>query len=472
MFRTFNIKYCFIFISLLSISSCRTIDPVAPTPKMDEPEKLATHPESTVSIPIEMSLKEYYGLAENQVPSEFRGGEHPCEGVSFDYYFKRNPFELSAKNNKIAIDVSGKYWIKMSYCVSCSDLVTDKPICVLPRIPFSCGVSEPMRRMSLQYTTSFGITPDYSLETKTVLTDLKALDPCEVTVFKYDATEELLKEVRKALKDVAKDIDEELAQISFQKEAQGAWNMLNKPVKIKDFGVLHMNPSQVFLSEPKVNNDSLFTTLTLKVSPVFDYNSVETTAKLPDLNVIEKPQSDSFDLHILFKLNYDSLSTTLQNYAGGKQLTVKNKLLIFDSLSITGADNSELIIKVNFSGSKSGILYLRGTPKYDPVSESVQLVNISYDLATKSILLKTADWLFDDRIIEEIEKASKQDLKPEFEKLRKSINDSFRYSMKEYNVVGRVNSIKVVDLVTRPDEIRMLVTTTGNVKLNNFGLRP
>lgn len=472
MFRSLNIKYALILISVLSVVSCKTaIDPVAPTPKMDEPEKLATHPESTVSIPIEMSLKEYYGYAESQVPTEFKGGEHPCEGVSFDYFFKRNPFELSATNNKIAIDVSGKYWIKMSYCVSCSDLVTSQPICITPRIPFSCGVSEPMRRMSLQYTTSFALTRDYSLETKTVLTDLKAIDPCEVTVFKYDATDELLKEVRKALKDVAKDIDKQLGQISFQKEAQSAWDMLNKPIKVKDFGVLHMNPSQVFLSQPKVNNDSLFTTLTLKVSPIFDYNSVEAKKELPDLNIVEKPKSDSFDLNVLFKLNYDSLSTTLQHYAGGKQLTVKKKLLIFDSLSITGADNNELIIRVKFSGSKKGILYLRGTPKYDPVEQSVELVNISYDLATKSVLLKTADWLFDDRIIQEIEKASKQDLKPEFEKLRKSINDSFRYSLKEYNVAGQVKSIKVVDLVTRPDELRLLITATGNVKVNNFGLK-
>ena len=458
-------------VSTLCMLGCKTaIEPVAPTPKMDQPEKLASHPESTVSIPIEMSLKSYYSLAEKQVPTEFKGGEHPCEGVSFDYFFKRNPFALSAKNNKIAIDVSGKYWIKMSYCVSCSDLVTEKPVCIAPRIPFSCGVDEPMRKMTLQYTTSFDITPKYSLETKTVLTDLKAIDPCEVSVFKYDATDELLKEVRKALKDVAKDIDKQLAAISFEKEAESAWNMLNKSIKVKDFGMLHMNPSAVYLSEPKVNNDSLFTTLTLKVSPVFDYNGNEIKKDLPDLNMVKAPKSDSFDLNILFKLNYDSLSTTLQRYAGGKQLLVKNKLIVFDSLAITGADNSELIIKVNFSGSKKGILYLKGTPKYDPLTESVELTNISYDLATKSVLLNTADWLFDDRIIEEIGKASKQNLKPEFEKLRKSINDAFHYSLKEYNVKGQVNAIKVLDLVTRPDEIRLLVTATGKVKLNNFGI--
>lgn len=460
-------------IPVFILMACSTaIEPVAPVAKMDQPEKLATHPESTVSIPVEMSLKSYYSYAEKQVDNEFKGGEHPCEGVSFDYFFKRDPFQLSAKENKIVLDVTGKYWIKMSYCVTCTDMFSEKPKCVVPRIPFSCGVYEPMRRMSLQYSTSFDITKDYSLITKTTLTDLKAIDPCEVTVFKYDATDELLKQVRKALKDVAKDVDKQLSDISFQKEAEGAWSMLNKPIRVKDFGILHMNPSSVFLSEPVVDNDSLFTTLTLKVSPIFDYDVVEKPKDLPELNVIKTPKSDSFDLNILFKLNYDSLSTTLQRYAGGKQLLVKNKLIIFDSLSITGADNDELLIKVKFSGTKKGFLYLRGTPKYDPSTETFEFSNISYDLATKSLLLKTADWLFDDRIIEEIGKASKQNLHPEFEKLRKSINDAFHYSMKEYNVAGQVNQIKVLDMVTRTDEIRLLISATGKVKLNNFGLKP
>lgn len=467
--RHFFFSICWILTIFIVTSSCNTIEPIAPVEKMDTPEPLDEFPVSVVSIPIEMSLKSYYNLAEKQVPNEFKGGEHPCDGVSFDYHFNRDPFKLSADNNKVSIDVTGKYWIKMTYCVACSDLVTEKPVCVAPRIPFSCGVYEPMRRMSLQYTTSFDLTKDYSLKTKTVLTDLKAIDPCEVTVFKYDATGELLKEVRKALKDLAGDIDKQLSAISFKKEASDAWKMLDKPLKVKDFGILHMNPESIYLSEPKITNDSLFTTLTLGVHPIFDYDNTPGGSKLPELNVVNVPKSDSFDLNILFKLNYDSLTQTLQHYAGGKQLMLKNKILIFDSVSIAGADNTELLIQVKFSGSKKGTLYLRGIPTYDPKTESVELTNISYDLATKSVLLKTADWLFDDRIIEEIGKASKQDLKPQFEKLTKSINDAFHYGFKEYNISGQVNQIRVVHLVTRQDEMRLLITATGKLKLNNFG---
>lgn len=458
-------------LTFILLQSCRTIEPIAPVENVEKPSpKIQNLPSlSTISIPVVISLQQYYSLAEKQVDNDFHGGEHPCEGVSFDYFFHRNPFEISATDNKIQLDISGKYWIKMSYCVTCSDVVTDKPVCVLPRIPFSCGVSEPMRRMEMQYTTSFAIENDYSLKTKTYLTELKAIDPCEVTVFKYDATDKLLKEVRKSLKDLAQDIDRQLSAVSFKKEAESAWKTLNAPIKVKDLGILHVNPKSIFLSEPVIKNDSLHTTLSLIVDPVFNHNNTSTPSKLPELNVISQPKSDSFDLNIAFQLNYDSLSKTIQQYAGGQQLQLKGKTIIFDSVSIAGADNNELIVRVKFSGSKKGLMYLRGTPKYDPAEETLELTNVSYDLATKSVLLKTADWLFDDKIIQKITEASKQDLRPQFAKLSKSVNDAFHYNYNEYNVKGKVSKIQVLDLNNRSTELYVLVKIAGKMEVDNFG---
>jgi hypothetical protein len=448
--------------------SCRAIEPESP---LESPGPLIKKeiPVSTLSIPIAISLKPYYSLADKQVPTEFTGGEHPCEGVSFDYFFQRKPFDINANSDKVKIDVSGKYWIKMSYCFDCTDMFSETPICSVPRIPFSCGVDEPMRKMSLQYETSFDILNNYSLKTHTTLTNLKALDACEVTVFNYDATEELLKEVKKALKDVAGDIDKELGGISFKKEAQKAWEMMNDPIKVKDFGILHVNPQSISLSKPKISNDSLYTTLCLQASPVFDHKNSIGEKKLPELKTTSKPASDSFDLNIGLYLNYDSISKTIQHYAGGKELKIKNKTIIFDSIFVTGAQYDELVIKVKFSGSKRGTLYLKGKPKYDPLTESIEFTNVSYDLATKSLLLKTADWLFDDRIIQEITKASKQNLRPQFDKMIKSVNDAFHYNFNEYNIQGAVQTIHVNDLSTRKEELFMYIQITGKMKVDNFG---
>lgn len=465
-----NAVWTILILVFTALQACRTIEPVAPVETVEKPNAKVENTLSTVSIPIVISLQQYYSLAEKQVDSDFRGGEHPCEGVSFDYFFHRNPFEISATDNKIKLDISGKYWIKMSYCVDCSDIVTDKPVCVLPRIPFSCGVSEPMRRMEMQYTTSFNIENDYSLNTKTYLTELKAVDPCEVTVFKYDATDKLLKEVRKSLKDVAQDIDKQLSSVSFKKEAESAWKTLNNPIRVKDLGTLHVNPKSIFLSNPVIANDSLHTTLSLIVDPEFNYDNTNSNpAKLPELNVIPQPKSDSFDLNITFRLDYDSLSKTIQQYAGGQKLLIKGKTIVFDSVSIAGADNNELILRVKFSGSKKGLMYLRGTPKYDPADETLELTNVSYDLATKSVLLKTADWLFDDKIIQKITEASKQDLQPQFAKLSKSVNDAFHYSYNEYNVKGKVSKIQVLDLNNRSTELYVLVKVAGKMEVDNFG---
>lgn len=447
--------------------ACRSIEPMAPSETVKTIPSLP-QPTSQIIIPLEIALSGYYDLADKQVPKEFSGGEHPCEGVSFDYHFVRNPLKLNADDNKVTVDVGGKYWIKMSYCVDCSDLLTDKPSCILPRIPFSCGVGEPMRRMQMQYTSSFSLTEDYGIETETKLTKLEALDPCTVTVFKFDATDQLLTEVRKALKDVAKDIDKQMSEISFKKEAKEAWDQASETFRIPGYGYVHLNPQKIALLEPQIKENILYTTMLVEALPVFDHNSEQSPkTELPDLEIMKSLPSDTFQLYVDFNLNYDSLSTTIQQFGGGQKIMIKDKEVIFDSIAITGASANELLLRVRFSGAKKGTLYLHGTPVFNSETETIELTNLAYDLETKSVLLKTAKWLFSDRIIEEMTKASKQNLQPYLVKLTKTLNQSLEYNFDEYKLNGTIKNLHVMHLYPAEDQLVVRVKATGNLKLKN-----
>lgn len=452
---------------LIAVSSCRNIDPIAPEETI-KAIPTVPQPTSQIVIPLEIALDGYYELADKQVPKEFKGGEHPCEGVSFDYFFNRNPLELNADNNKVTVDVTGKYWIKMSYCVECTDIFSEKPACILPRIPFSCGIGEPMRRMHLQYSSSFALTKDYGITTQTKLTKLEALDPCTVTVFQFDATEQLITEVRKSLTDLAKDIDKQTSSINFKKEAQEAWTQAGETFRVPGYGYIHLNPQRIALVEPQVRQNTLYTTMLVDALPVFNHSSVQTPQKpLPPLEILESVPSDTFQLYVDFNLNYDSLSTTIQQFAGGQKLILQKKEVIFDSVSVTGASANELLIKVKFSGEKSGILYLRGTPLFNAETETIELQHVDFDLQTKSVLLKTAKWMFSDRILDAIQKASKQDLQPHLKKLTKTLNQSLQYNFNEYKLNGVVNDLHVLHLYPSTNELVVRVKATGNLKLKN-----
>lgn len=455
---------------LLLLAACKTIEPLAPAQDA-QTVPVAQQPVSTIALPLEIALNPYYSLADKEVPKKFDGGEHPCEGVSFDYHFDRDPLKLNADRNKITIDVSGKYWIKMSYCVECSDILTEKPVCMTPRIPFSCGVGEPMRKMALQYTSDFQLTKDYGIQTSTTLTKLEAIDPCKVTVFNFDATDQLLKEVRKSLTALAKDIDKQTSTINFKKEAKAAWQQASETFHIPSYGYVHLNPLSIGLVEPRVANNVLYSTLIVEAQPLFNHNPAFGKVKpLPDLNIVKKPASDSFQLVVDFNLNYDSLSRTIQQFAGGQKLKLKDKEVIFDSIAIAGASYNELLFRVKFSGSQKGTLYLRGIPKFDPEQETIELSNLQFDLDTKSVLLKTAKWLFSDRILQEIQRASKQQLRPQITSLKKTLNNSLQYNYQEYRLKGSIDELHVIHLYPDSNQLVVRVNAKGIMKLSNTPL--
>jgi hypothetical protein len=454
-------------VFLLILSSCKSINPVAPIQET-KAIPVVEQPVSTIVLPLEISLSSYYALADKEVPKKFNGGEHPCAGVSFDYHFDRDPLKLNADNNNITIDVSGKYWIKMSYCVECTDLITEKPVCISPRIPFSCGVGEPMRKMSLQYTSNFELTKDYGIKTTTTLTKLEAIDPCKVTVFHFDATDQLLTEVKKSLTTLAKDIDKQTSAINFKSQAKAAWKQASETFYIPSYGYVHLNPLTIGLVEPRVSNNMLYSTLIIEARPLFNHNPTSVTPKpLPDLNIVKKPVNDTFQLFVDFNLNYDSLSKTIQQLAGGQKLMLQKKEIIFDSVSIAGASNNELLFKVKFSGSKKGILYLRGIPTFNPETETIELTNLDFDLETKSVLLKTAKWLFSNRILEEIRKISKQDLKYQMKTLTKALNESLHYTYQDYYLNGSINDLHVTHLYPDTSQLVVRVKAKGKMKLTN-----
>jgi hypothetical protein len=57
---------------------------------------------------------------------------------------------------------------------------------------------------------------------------------------------------------------------------------------------------------------------------------------------------------------------------------------------------------MGFSGTNSGIAYFTGKPFYDANKKMIEVRDIDFDVKTKSLLLKSADWLFNKRIINEV----------------------------------------------------------------------
>lgn len=449
----------------LLVTACKQIVPLAPD---NEVEFIPTieQPISHIIIPVELSLTNYFKQIDQSVDQEFNGGEQHCEGISFNYHFQRKPIKFTANNKKISYDVAGEYWIKMSYCPKCTDIFSPKPSCISPRIPFSCGINEPMRNIELQYSSLIGINEKYQLVSQTKLEKLEAKDPCEVSVFQFDATDILLKEVKKALIDLTVEIDNEIEKYSFKNEAESAWKSANQTIAFSPYGYLHIQPISLELETPHFEKDKLLTTLCIEACPIFSSDpTTKLSTPLPPLKQVASFPTDEFDLIMDLRLNYDSITNVLQSLYGKKELLIKNRKVNIDSVAITGAAKNQLNIALKFSGYKKGCLYLTGTPTFDEATQTISISSLDYDLETKNVLLKTAKWLFNDRILSEIQDATLYDLTPQLQQLKEVINTNFHYTYSPFAVKGKVNHLAVSTIYPDEKELIIRVLSSGKVKV-------
>lgn len=463
------LKFKIGIIALLFLSySCRTILPEAPTSihLAETPPEINSMINSIV-VPVEINLSSYFKQANKNVPEFTSGSDKPCSGIRYEFQFQKDSFNITTINNHLLSELHGSYWIKMEYCAACSGLLSTKPICLTPLIPFSCGINEKKPSLRIRFATELAINENYGLSTRTTIDELKSLNPCEVTLFRFDATDEVIKEVKKTLKKQCEETDKQLEAISFRKEAVDLWKNMNQTVKIPYLGYIHFEPISLSLVKPRLERNKLYTTLVLNCKTYLNQNSSKVpVSDLPKLNIIASAPKDTFDLFTDFELNYDSISQLFTEQVKGKTIDFKKNHFEFNSIKLSGLDEKKIVLAIQFSGTKKGVLYLQGIPSFDNEKKILELTKLEYDLKTKSILLKSAKWLFSNRIYSELEKATKLDLSIQFNELKKTIDRNLQKKTGDFSLVGKTHDVSVVHIFPTSDHLylRTCLKAQLNVK--------
>lgn len=86
-----------------------------------------------------------------------------------------------------------------------------------------------------------------------------------------------------------------------------------------------------------------------------------------------------------------------------------------------GTAEDELILALDFSTSPTGKsaerqargrIYLRGRPRFDPESRRLRLEDLQFDLATRSLLLRLAEWLHRPQLLAQLQRRADLDVAP------------------------------------------------------------
>lgn len=462
-----------LFLSTLIIvinSYCQKINPENPdlSPGNFKLDSLAN---SEINIPIQINLKPVYTMAEKTVDTLFTSPGYPDDWLQdgcdtrYKYVFRRGPLQMKATGTSLNLGFTGYYKIVGStrLCVNGTVVSPWTPAC-------RCGFgSEGERRVNVSFTNSMSFMPDYKVNLSFVRNEPQALDKCEVCFWGQDITKQVLKGLTTELDASKKDLEKKYGSVDLRSRFQQVWDQLNKVYNIYGMGWLKINPQKIRINNLYAQNDSLNIFLGLSAKPIISVDKpVEQSSKVPNIGMFSR--KPGFNIFLDAVISYDSLSHLMnQNLAGKefefKKLLIKKKFII-DECRIYGGGFEKLIIKIIFSGTNTGVVYLVGKPVYDKDKRVIEVQDIDFDIKSKNVLLGNADWMFDKKITKEIAKNARFELGGYIDTAKTTLNEQLNHEwMKGIRSYGSIKDIKLIGIYPMQQQLVIRSNCEGELSV-------
>lgn len=465
-----------LLLNLFLISCSRKIIPERPDLGKSY-FRMDTLPLSEIDIPLRINLKPYYELVNKNVQTIYHSPGWPNEfevencDTRYMYRFKRGPFSISSHGRTVNMNFIGSYIIAGAQRI-CSGTGSNR----VPLTPWTptctCGVNEPEPRVYVGYKAEIDLLKDYRLAIQLDRQEPVPIDKCTVCFWKHDITPTVLDQLKVQLDEAGRDIRDSLSQLSLRPQFQQLWDKLNTGIPIEDLGYLQVHPEQLRLSTMFIQNDTLTLSFGISARPVISLTKppyVRTV--VPDISNFDTRKG--FSIFVDAVMNYDSLGSLLTRtlYHHRIDMDKIKKHILIERCEVYGVNNERLIFKIDFSGSATGTLYLTGKPYFNRGKNQLQVRDIDYDVHTRAMLLKTAKWLFNRKIINTLNRYSVFDLSAYADTLINKLNEQMnRDWSSSITSTGEVSSMQVMGIYPFTENLIIRTNVNGELSLQMNGV--
>lgn len=432
--------------------------------------RLDSLPDSEINIPIQVNLKPMYAIAEKSVDTVFKSVGYPDNWVQegcdtrYKYVFRRSPLQMKGVGNSLTIGFMGYYKIIGStrICVKGTVVSPWTPAC-------RCGFEEAERRVNVSFSSSVNLFPDYKVKLSVKRNEPEPLDKCEVCFWGQDITKQVMNGLAADLDLSKMEMEKNYGSVDLKPYFQQVWNQMNTVYDLNGLGWLKVNPQRFRVNNFFINNDSLNIFLGLSAKPVISFEKpVAKISSVPNLGPFSRQKGFSIFLDAV--LNYDSLSAIINQQIAGKDFDFKKgfikKKFIIDDVSVYGGGFEKLIIKVNFSGTNAGVVYLVGKPVYNKKEQTIEIQDIDFDIKSKNVLLGSADWLFNKKIIKEISKIARFELADYIDSAKATINTQLNQEwIKGTRSYGEIKDISLIGMYPLQQHLVIRSNCTGELSV-------
>lgn len=470
--------HIFLLLTVL-LAACSSQKEVAPAPALSLAETPAELPVSSLALPIVIS----YADIEKRINKEV--GQMLYEDRDFDnngvdnvklVVKKTGDISMRALNQYFQFTVPLEIWVEGRVKSSLGGLFSPQQAPQLTKAAV----------FKLEVTLSSKLEPqaDWSIKTQSVVnfkwTESPVLD---FGLVKLPIGGLIEKTVAGQLNKLGAQIDAEAKKyLQFKPLLEKYWRELQQPIRVPGSfpAVLYILPETLSLGpiQPGTAAVALQAGITARVIMTTD-----TLTKRPAIRpmpVLQKAELKEPDVKLMLtaSLSYTQLSQLAQQNIGGQTFEFeggKHKITI-EQIDISGLGTT-LLAKVKLKGSAKaglfgkkkidGIYYFTGTPYYDKAKQEIRIANFDFDVKSKDLLLKSAEWLFKSNFKKQVESQLRYPLAPELAQLRKTAEAALNKPFSpELSLTGKIQALEPSEIRLEPRQLVLYVETTGKLAVS------
>jgi len=429
----------------------------ASAPKVDV-SQLPAPTTSSVDVTLSVPMAQVRQAAENQVPRHLRVDPYNAQvnggadrgGVSYGYDVQRGDVSVAANGNALTLtsDVRYEVWGQAR-----------GPLNILLR--GHCGPGDnPPPTAHIGLTSTISTDAGWNLVTHTT-GSIAPTGPCSVTFLGINIAPRVMDAVNDALGHVLPQIDGTVAQTAnLHARVQSAWTSLLAPVRLDSNTYLVVHPVAAGLTPVSMDNSSLKVGLHIEAHPEI---VVGTTPPLADQRILPAAASASpgnaFSLAVPVSISMaflnDQLRQALKIGSGGVRYPPTGPFSLTPSSADLSVYGKKAVLRLGLTGSANAIIYLIGTPHFDPVTNMLDVPDLDYTLETKNLLAKVADWAEGARALADLKQRLHVDLSAQAATARQTLTNAINQRIGDIQLTGTLGNLELLGIY--PDQASGMV---------------
>lgn len=183
-----------------------------------------------------------------------------------------------------------------------------------------------------------------------------------------------------------------------------------------------LNPQELYVTDAKLSKKQVTMNMGLKCTMQTTIGQQPKSSFNRSAIVLKpvKEMPDKLNVVVAAVSTYESASKVLTKNFHGQEFASGSRKVTVQKVDLWQKDN-KMIIALDMTGSINGTIYLTGYPNYNAVTKEIYFDQVDYVLNTKSVLMKTANWLAEGMILKKIQESCRYSIKPNLDEGRNNL---------------------------------------------------